>query len=321
MTPPAGDAARKYADLSPRDAQEALREELLGHAGDAGQDADGPEADDPDTEEQDLASLDVDAPGLTIAERASGDVEAAADPVYSAIETAQHLRMAEALLFAAREPLDVAAIASRLPPGVDVPALLATLVQSYENRGVNLTSAGGRWRFLTAPDVAHVLQRERIDQRRLSRAALETLAIIAYHQPCTRADIEDVRGVAVSKGSLDQLLEIGWVRLRGRRRDAPGRPALYGTTPAFLEHFNLESVADLPGMADLRAAGLLDARLPPGFAIPSPVDAGDGPDENEAEGEAAAGGQGWSGEGAPAFVHDFHDVDDHHGDDASGDEC
>ncbi len=295
MTPPAGDAARKFADLSPRDAQEALREELLGHAADNGSDEDAPEAEHMGDAPETHSGSDNDAADSP-----------SSDPVYTAIDTAQHLRMVEALLFAAREPLDVDAIASRLPPGVDVPALLATLAQSYENRGVHLMSAGGRWRFLTAPDVAHVLQRERVDQRRLSRAALETLAIIAYHQPCTRADIEDVRGVAVSKGSLDQLLEIGWVRLRGRRRDAPGRPALYGTTPAFLEHFNLESVADLPGMADLRAAGLLDARLPLGFAIPSPIDAGDGPDDDGEHGdETPAGGQG-----DPEFVQDFHQIEE-----------
>ncbi|VAW07636.1 Segregation and condensation protein B, partial [hydrothermal vent metagenome] len=140
-------------------------------------------------------------------------------------------------------------------------------------------------RFVTAGDVAHVLEKEKVTPRRLSRAALETLAIIAYHQPCTRADIEDVRGVAVSKGSLDQLLEIGWARLRGKRRDVPGRPTLYGTTEAFLEHFSLETIQDLPGLADLKAAGLLDARLPPGFSVPAPSDADD--EEGAEDGEDA----------------------------------
>lgn len=188
---------------------------------------------------------------------------------------AEHVRMAEAVLFAAVEPLDEAAIAARLPAGADIAAIISALVADYDGRGVNLVRVSGKWRFVTASDVAHVLETEQVHPRRLSRAALETLAIIAYHQPCTRADIEDVRGVAVSKGSLDMLLEMGWVRLRGRRKDAPGRPVLYGTSDTFLEHFGLESVADLPGMADLKAAGLLDARLPPGFAVPSPIDGAD----------------------------------------------
>ncbi|GAB4518775.1 MAG: SMC-Scp complex subunit ScpB [Amphiplicatus sp.] len=210
---------------------------------------------------------------------------APADPVWTAAEEAAHARMAEALLFAASEPLDEAAIAERLPAGANVRGILESLSAQYENRGVVLKKVAGKWRFMTAADVAHVLERERVEPRKLSRAALETLAIIAYHQPCTRADIEDVRGVAVSKGSLDQLLEIGWVRMRGRRRDAPGRPVLYGTTQAFLEHFGLDSVSDLPGMADLKAAGLLDARLPPGFSVPMPSDAGEGEDMSD-EGEA-----------------------------------
>ncbi|MEM9704809.1 MAG: SMC-Scp complex subunit ScpB [Pseudomonadota bacterium] len=201
---------------------------------------------------------------------------------FSAAERAEQLRMLEALLFATSDALDEKQIAERLPFGADIPELTATLQTQYENRGVNLQKIGGRWRFCTAPDVANVLVKERIEPRKLSRAALETLAIIAYHQPCTRADIEDVRGVAVSKGSLDQLMEIGWARLRGRRKDAPGRPVLYGTTPGFLEHFGLTAISDLPGMADLKAAGLLDARLPPGFKVPSPADA-DEQDEREDE--------------------------------------
>lgn len=200
------------------------------------------------------------------------DQPAGASSAPTAKEMAEHLRMVEALLFAAAEALDEEAIAARLPANADVPALIAALAAAYENRGVVLSKAAGRYRFITASDVAHILQKEKVEPRKLSRAALETLAIIAYHQPCTRADIEDVRGVAVSPGSLDQLMEIGWVRLRGRRKSAPGRPILYGTTDAFLQHFNLESAGDLPGMADLKAAGLLDARLPPGFTVPSPAD-------------------------------------------------
>jgi segregation and condensation protein B len=207
---------------------------------------------------------------------------------------ADHLRMAEALLFAAVEPLDEEAIAARLPAGAEVRTLIDTLALQYENRGIILSKAAGKYRFVTAPDVAHVLEKEKIEPKKLTRAALETLAIIAYHQPCTRADIEDVRGVAVSPGSLDQLLEIGWVRLRGRRRSAPGRPILYGTTQAFLEHFNLESVGDLPGMADLKAAGLLDARLPPNFMVPAPGDDGVDDDIDDVGEESE-------------FVTDFHD--------------
>jgi segregation and condensation protein B len=232
------DAGRPFETLSAREAQEALAEELT-------------EMSAPETED-----------GV-------GDAPSAAP---TAKEMAEHLRMAEALLFAAAEPLDEEAIAARLPVNADVPALLEALSQTYENRGVVLSKAAGRFRFITAPDLAHILQKEKVEPKKLSRAALETLAIIAYHQPCTRADIEDVRGVAVSPGSLDQLMEIGWVRLRGRRKSAPGRPILYGTTDAFLQHFNLESAGDLPGMADLKAAGLLDARLPPGFTVPSPAD-------------------------------------------------
>ena len=229
------------------------------------------------------------------------------DAVWTAAQMAEHLRMLEALLFASPEPLDKAGLARRLPEGADIPALIEAVEQLYENRGVVLSKAGGRYRFVTSPDVAHVLEIEKTEARKLSRAALETLAIIAYHQPCTRADIEDVRGVAVSKGSLDQLMEIGWVRLRGRRRDAPGRPVLYGTTAAFLENFNLETVADLPGMADLKAAGLLDARLPPGFTVPSPSDAGDGEDDTGDAGE----------DGDAEFVRDFHESDENPDYDAS----
>ncbi len=206
---------------------------------------------------------------------------AAVDPEWTEDDIRAHMRMAEALVFAAAEPLDARTIAERLPVGAAVDAVMARLAEDYAARGVVLKTVEGKWRFVTAPDVAHVLTKEQTAPRKLSRAALETLAIIAYHQPCTRADIEDVRGVQVAKGSLDQLLEIGWVRLRGKRRDAPGRPTLYGTSQAFLEHFGLESIQDLPGQADLKAAGLLDARLPPGFSVPTPADADDEEVEDE----------------------------------------
>lgn len=257
------DTGRNFAELNAHEVQRALAEELSAPMSET----ENPGADD---------------------ERDAEPAAAPEDPVYSAAEQAAQARMAEALLFAAAEPLDETTIAARLPYGADVPAILEALSRHYEGRGVTLSKVAGKWRFATAADVAHVLETERVEQRKLSRAALETLAIIAYHQPCTRADIEDVRGVMVSKGSLDQLLEIGWVRLKGRRRDAPGRPVLYATTPGFLEHFGLESVNDLPGLADLKAAGLLDARLPPGFAVPTPTDAGDGEDIDE-DGDDDAG--------------------------------
>jgi len=180
-----------------------------------------------------------------------------------------HLRMAEALLFAAAEPLDVKSLASRMPDGVDVPAVLEALKTQYDNRGVELMQFGKRWAFRTAPDLSYLMEKEREDTKRLSRAAVETLAIIAYHQPVTRAEIEEIRGVAVSKGTLDVLLETDWVKMRGRRR-TPGRPVTYGVTDQFLQHFGLESIKDLPGMEELKAAGLLDSRLPPGFELTGP---------------------------------------------------
>jgi len=179
------------------------------------------------------------------------------------------LRRMEALLFAASEPLDIETLQTRLPAETDVEALLAVLQAEYADRGVNLTEVGGRWRFETAPDLRTLLDDIRAEPRNLSYAGLETLAIIAYHQPVTRAEIEEIRGVAVSKGTLDLLFELGWIRPRGRRR-TPGRPVTYGTTNGFLQYFGLATIADLPGQADLKAAGLLDARLPPGFEIPDP---------------------------------------------------
>ena len=174
------------------------------------------------------------------------------------VET-EHLRLIEALLFAAAEPLEEEVLASRLPPEVDVRAVLGALAAHYAGRGVELVRVAGRWTFRTAPDLAGQLRLERSVRRRLSRAALETLAVIAYHQPVTRAEIEEIRGVSLSKGSLDVLLEAGWVR-PGARREAPGRPVTWITTDGFLEHFSLASLQDLPGLEDLRSAGLLDAR-------------------------------------------------------------
>jgi segregation and condensation protein B len=171
-----------------------------------------------------------------------------------------HIRIAEALLFAAAEPLDENSLAQRLPEDADVPAVLAALAAQYDGHGVGLQKLAGRWAFVTAPDLAPLLSRYKEVPRKLSRAAVETLAIIAYHQPVTRAEIEEVRGVALSKGTLDLLLETGWIRMRGRRR-VPGRPVTYGTTDDFLIHFGLESLQDLPGIDELKAAGLLDPGL------------------------------------------------------------
>jgi segregation and condensation protein B len=159
------------------------------------------------------------------------------------------------------EPLDEASIAARLPEEADVPALLARLQADYGARGVNLVKVAERWQLRTAEDLRYLLQEERQETRKLSRAALETLAIIAYHQPVTRAEVEELRGVSLSKGTLDILMEIGWVRLRGRRR-SPGRPVTYGITDAFLTHFGLEGQKDLPGIEELKAAGLLDRSAP-----------------------------------------------------------
>ena len=186
-------------------------------------------------------------------------------------ERAEELRLLEAMLFASAEPLDEKALAARLPQGVDVHAALLRLQEEYAPRGVNLVRINGKWTFRTASDLSWLLSKETVETRKLSRAAIETLAIIAYHQPVTRAEIEDIRGVTTSKGSVDVLLETGWIRPRGRRK-APGRPVTYGTNEAFLSHFGLDAVSDLPGLDELKGSGLLDGRLPPGFSVPMPSD-------------------------------------------------
>jgi segregation and condensation protein B len=183
----------------------------------------------------------------------------------------EELRLLEAMLFASGEPLDEATLAARLPAEVDLSAALARLQEDYAVRGVNLVRIGGKWTFRTAGDLSWLLSKETIETRKLSRAAIETLAIIAYHQPVTRAEIEDIRGVSTSKGSVDVLLETGWIRPRGRRK-APGRPVTYGTTDTFLSHFGLDALDDLPGVEELKGSGLLDGRLPPGFSVPLPSD-------------------------------------------------
>lgn len=189
-------------------------------------------------------------------------------PSDSEAEFAAQVRMVEALLFAAAEPLDEASLRKRLPKGARIKALLAALEDQYRHRGVVLRKLADRWAFTTAPDLKHMLEHHREVTRKLSRAAIETLSIVAYHQPVTRAEIEEIRGVGLSKGTLDVLIEAGWVRLRGRRR-VPGRPITYGTSDEFLVHFGLDSVDSLPGLEELRAAGLLEA-MPAGGGIPMP---------------------------------------------------
>jgi len=186
-------------------------------------------------------------------------------------DRAEGLRILEALLFAAEAPLDGKVLASRLPAGIDVHALLQQLQREYAPRGVNLVRIGGKWTLRTATDLAWLLTHESVVTRKLSRAAIETLAIVAYHQPVTRAEVEEIRGVSTSKGTLDVLLETGWIRLRGRRK-APGRPVTYGTTEAFMSHFGLDAIADLPGIDELKGAGLFDNTLPAGFSVPVPSD-------------------------------------------------
>ncbi|WP_424631703.1 SMC-Scp complex subunit ScpB [Bradyrhizobium sp. SYSU BS000235] len=183
----------------------------------------------------------------------------------------EELRLLEAMLFAATEPLDEPSLAKRMPDGVDIKAALALLQADYSLRGVNLIRIANKWTFRTAGDLSWLMTRESVETRRLSRAAIETLAIIAYHQPVTRAEIEEIRGVVTSKGTLDVLLETGWIRPRGRRK-TPGRPLTFGTTEGFLSQFSLEALGDLPGLEELKGSGLLDTRLPTGFSVPSPSD-------------------------------------------------
>lgn len=194
----------------------------------------------------------------------------------------RHLRILEALLFASSEPLAASQMLPYLGEGADIAELLAALQQRYADRGVNLVQRGDKWAFRTAEDLGFLLRREEQETRPLSRAALETLSIIAYHQPSTRAEIEEVRGVATGKGTIDLLMEAGWIRMRGRRR-TPGRPVTYGTTEAFLDHFGLESLSDLPGLDELKGSGLLSGRLPPDMQIPLPFDGALRDDEDPLE--------------------------------------
>jgi segregation and condensation protein B len=197
-------------------------------------------------------------------------VAAEHDPASFPLSMAEVERIAEALVFASAEPVSEAFLAERLPRGADVRNVMMRLVDLYALRGVNLIRTADRWAFRTAVDLAFVIRTDENEIRKLSRAALEVLAIIAYHQPVTRAEIEEIRGVQTSRGTLDVLMEAGWVRFRGRRR-SPGRPVTLATTADFLDHFGLEELRDLPGLEELKGAGLLSGRIPPGFNIPMPL--------------------------------------------------
>ena len=206
------------------------------------------------------------------------------ESLFEAPPMAEQERMCEAILFATAEPVTVADMQARMPHGCDAAEAMVLLRKRYEGRGVQVVRGGDAWAFRSAADLGFLMSREVVETRKLSRAAIETLAIIAYHQPVTRAEIEEIRGVAVSRGTVDQLIELGWVRL-GRRKMSPGRPVTFVATEAFLDHFGLESARDLPGLKELREAGLLDARPGPDGAL-----GGGAEGESEDGGEDGAGG-------------------------------
>jgi segregation and condensation protein B len=188
--------------------------------------------------------------------------------LFEAPPLAEQERMVEALLFASAEPLSVGELQARMPHGCNAPAALEELSKRYKGRGVELRKLGEAYAFRTSSDLAYLMTRETVETRKLSRAAVETLAIVAYHQPVTRAEIEEIRGVSLSKGTIEQLLELDWIKL-GKRKMTPGRPVTFVVTGAFMDHFGLESVRDLPGLKELRAAGLLDSAPPPDI-LPDP---------------------------------------------------
>ncbi|MEL6409235.1 MAG: SMC-Scp complex subunit ScpB [Pseudomonadota bacterium] len=212
------------------------------------------------------------------------DAEDKEESLFEAPPMAEQERMCEAILFATAEPITTAEIASRMPHGSDAAEALAHLRKRYEGRGVQLQKVGDAWAIRTAPDLGFLMQKETVETRKLSRAAIETLAIIAYHQPVTRAEIEEIRGVSVSRGTVDQLLEMEWIRF-GRRKMTPGRPVTFVVTQGFLDHFGLESARDLPGLKELRAAGLLENRPPPTGA-PVPGEGDVDAEEETAEGQS-----------------------------------
>ncbi len=195
------------------------------------------------------------------------------ESLFEAPPPGEQERMVEAVLFASATPVTVAELHARLPHGCDAPAALERLARRYEGRGVRVMRVGDAWAIRTAADLAFLMTRETVETRKLSRAAVETLAIVAYHQPVTRAEIEEIRGVSVSKGTVEQLMELDWIRL-GRRRQTVGRPVTFVVTRAFMDHFGLTTAADLPGLKELRAAGLLDSG-----GLPEEAEAEDGQEE------------------------------------------
>lgn len=204
------------------------------------------------------------------------------ESLFEAPPMGEQERMVEAILFATADPVSVTELVGRMPHGCDPAEALARLRKRYEGRGVNIVKVGDAWAIRTAPDLGFLMQKETVETRKLSRAAIETLAIVAYHQPVTRAEIEEIRGVSVSRGTIDQLIELEWIRF-GRRRMTPGRPVTFVVTQNFLDHFGLESARDLPGLKELRSAGLLESRPPPGAQVLGEGEEGDDDDDNQAE--------------------------------------
>jgi segregation and condensation protein B len=211
------------------------------------------------------------------------DIELKEESLFEAPPMGEQERMVEAILFASAEPVTVRELEARMPHGCDAAEAIVHLRKRYEGRGVNLSKVGDAWTMRTSPDLGFLMQKETVETRKLSRAAIETLAIIAYHQPVTRAEIEEIRGVSVSRGTVDQLLEMEWIRF-GRRKMTPGRPVTFVVTQNFLGHFGLETARDLPGLKELRSAGLLENRPPPG-TVPGPGDMDDEDDTNEGQSE------------------------------------
>ena len=211
------------------------------------------------------------------------DIELKKESLFEAPPMGEQERMVEAILFASAEPVKVRELEARMPHGCDAAEAIVHLRKRYEGRGVNLSKVGDAWTMRTSPDLGFLMQKETVETRKLSRAAIETLAIIAYHQPVTRSEIEEIRGVSVSRGTVDQLLEMEWIRF-GRRKMTPGRPVTFVVTQNFLGHFGLETARDLPGLKELRSAGLLENRPPPG-TVPGPGDMDDEDDTNEGQSE------------------------------------
>ena len=211
------------------------------------------------------------------------DYDLKEESLFEAPPMGEQERMIEAILFASAEPVTVRELEARMPHGCDAAEAIVHLRKRYEGRGVNLSKVGDAWTMRTSPDLGFLMQKETVETRKLSRAAIETLAIIAYHQPVTRAEIEEIRGVSVNRGTVDQLLEMEWIRF-GRRKMTPGRPVTFVVTQNFLGHFGLETARDLPGLKELRSAGLLENRPPPG-TVPGPGDMDDEDDTNEGQSE------------------------------------